>query len=276
MESPIIKKLIYLITTLLTVTGFSTATSQPVIPDRTDRGIVSVAHRGGIVAGYPENTLVAFRQAIELGAQAIEVDLRGTKDGAIVIMHDETVDRTTNGSGKVIDLTLAELRKLDAGHGESIPTYEEVLQLVAGTGVILLLDIKQSPVLDKRQVVRLTEDHNAVLNIIVGARNLEDLRIFKALNPNLRTLGFVQREEDIEPFIQAGVDIIRLWPEWIYNNHDLVGRVNSFGKPVWTTAGDAQRDELEKLIKLGVNGILSDRPALMKSLLDDMRKSHGM
>jgi len=276
MEGPIIKQLLYLITAMLTVTVFPTANSQSVIPDRTDRGIISIAHRGGIVPGYPENTLVAFRQAIELGAQAIEVDLRGTNDGAIVIMHDETVDRTTNGSGKVIDLTLAELRKLDAGHGESIPTYEEVLQLVAGTGVTLLLDIKQSPVLDKRQVVRLTEDHNIVLNVIVGARNLEDLRIFKALNPNLRTLGFVQGVEDIEPFIQEGVDIIRLWPEWIYDNHDLIGKVNSLGKPVWTTAGDAQRDELEKLIKLGVNGILSDLPALMKSLIDDMRKNHGM
>jgi glycerophosphoryl diester phosphodiesterase len=234
-----------------------------------------VAHRGGIVAGYPENTLAAFRQAIKHGAEVIEVDLRGTKDGDVVIMHDETLDRTTNGKGKVTDYTLAELKKLDAGGGERIPTYEEVLQLVAGTGVKLLLDIKESPVLDKRKVVRLTDKYNATLNVIVGPRNLDDLRAFRALNPNLRTLGFIRDIGDIGPFAQAGIDIIRLWPKWIYANPELVKKVHQLGKPVWTTAEDAPREELEKLIKLGVNGILSDLPAVMSKLLADMKKTRG-
>jgi len=275
-KGPTMKPLVHLMTALLALAYISTAVSQPVVSDWPDWNIVFVAHRGGIVPDYPENTLVTFRQAIEHGAQAIEIDLRGTKDGQIVIMHDETVDRTTNGHGKVTDQTLAELKSLDAGHGETIPTYEEVLQLVAGTGVVLLLDIKQSQVLDKDQVVRLTENHNSVLNIIVGARNLEDLRVFRALNPNLRILGFIQGVEDIEPFVQAGVDIIRLWPEWINADHELIEKVHAFGKPVWTTAGDAQRDELERLIKLKVDGILSDLPAVMKSLIDDMRKTRDL
>jgi glycerophosphoryl diester phosphodiesterase len=235
--------------------------------------IAFVAHRGGIVPGFPENTLRAYRQAIKCGARAIEIDLRGTGDGEIVIMHDETVDRTTNGRGKTTDLTLAELRRLDAGRGERIPTYKEVLQLVAGTGVTLLLDIKESPGLDKARVVRLTEKHHAVLNVIVGPRNLEDLGAFRALNPNLRTLGFIRGTDDIEPFVRAGVDIIRLWPQWIYADPTLIGKIHSLGKPVWTTAGDAPRDELEKLIRLGVNGILSDFPEIMNSLLGDIRKS---
>jgi len=233
------------------------------------RSVVYVAHRGGIVPGYPENTLMAYRQAISFGVHAIEIDLRGTKDGEVVIMHDETVDRTTDGTGKVSELTLAELRTLDAGNGERIPTYEEVLRLVAETGVTLLLDIKQSRVLDKVEVVRFTENHNAVLNVIVGARSLEDLRSFRGLNQNLRTLGFVPSAEDVEPFVDAGVDIIRLWPEWIYAEKDLVNWVHELGRPVWTTAGDAQRDELEDLIELGVNGILSDSPKLLKSLIED-------
>jgi glycerophosphoryl diester phosphodiesterase len=188
-------------------------------------------------------------------------------------MHDETLDRTTNGRGKVTDHTLAELKKLDAGTGERIPTYEEVLKLVAGTGVKLLLDIKESPVLDKRRVVRLTEKYNAELNVIVGPRNLDDLRAFHSLNPNLRTLGFIRTVADIEPFVQAGVDIIRLWPKWIHANPALVAKVHQLGKPVWTTANDAPREELEKLIKLGVNGILSDLPEVMKSALGDLRKA---
>ena len=269
------KEIVHLITALLIVTAIPTAASQAVTSDCPDRGIVFIAHGGGIVPDNPENTLLAFHQAIEHGAHAIEVDLRGTKNGEIVIMHDEMVDRTTNGHGKVVDQTLAELKKLDAGHGENIPTYEEALQLVDRTGVTLLLDVKQSQALDKHQVVSFTENRNAVLNVIIGVRNLEDLRIFKALNQNLRTVGFIQGVEDIEPFVKAGVDIIRLWPEWIYDDNDLIEKVHSFGKPVWATAGEAQYDELEKLIRLHLNGILPDLPVMMKSLLEDLGKSSG-
>ncbi len=119
--------------------------------------VVNVAHRGGIVPGYAENTLAAYQRAISFGVDAIEVDLRGTQDGEVVILHDETLDRTTDGKGKVTDYTLRDLKQLDAGGGQSIPTYAEVLDLVAGTGVKLLLDIKVSPVLDKRKVVRIFE-----------------------------------------------------------------------------------------------------------------------
>jgi len=235
--------------------------------DAGERPVVSIAHRGGIVPGVPENTLAAFRRAIQEGAHVIEIDLRGTKDGEIVVMHDATVDRTTNGRGKVADKTLAELKALDAGNGERVPTYEEVLQLVAGSGVPLLLDIKENSVLDKRKVVRLTEQHDAVPNVIVGPRLLSDLRAFQALNPELKTLGFVKEIEDIEPFIEAGIDIIRLWPEWIEKQPELIGRLHKLGKPVWVTADDAPREQLAQLIQQGVDGILSDFPAQMRALL---------
>jgi glycerophosphoryl diester phosphodiesterase len=253
--------------------------SVPVPPasgaDWPEWSVAFIAHRGGIVPGYPENTMAAFRQAIAQGVQVIEVDLRGTKDGEVVVMHDETLDRTTDGRGPVASRTLAELKQLDAGRGERIPTYSEVLQLVAGTGVQLLLDIKQSPVLDRRKVVRLTDAHDASLKVIVGARTVEDLRTFRALNPNLRTLGFVNDVKEIEAFVLAGVDIIRLWPDWIYRDPALVGQVQALGKPVWTTAGDASRDQLERLIKLGVNGILSDFPTVTGALGAEMKKGRG-
>lgn len=94
------------------------------------------AHRGCLDT-QPENTLPAFKEAIRLGAQMIEFDVQLTKDGAMVIMHAETVDRTTNGRGKVSDMTLAELRRLDAGvkkgsqfAGTSVPTFEETLAIM--------------------------------------------------------------------------------------------------------------------------------------------------
>jgi glycerophosphoryl diester phosphodiesterase len=232
--------------------------------------VLNIAHRGGIVPGYAENTLAAYRRAISLGVDVIEIDLRGTRDGEIIILHDETLDRTTDGTGKVTDFTLEELKQLNAGGGESIPTYAEVLDFVADTGVKLLLDIKVSPVLDKGKVVRLTESHDAELDVIVGVRNLGDLREFRRLNPNIRALGFIRSPGDIDDFVAGGIDIIRLWPEWIQADQEIVGKVQRLGKPVWTTAGDASREMLEELIRSGVNGILSDFPEVTSRVMADL------
>jgi len=235
-----------------------------------DWTVLNIAHRGGIVPGYAENTLAAYRRAISFGIDVIEIDLRGTRDGEIVILHDETLDRTTDGTGMVTDHTLEELKQLNAGGGESIPTYAEVLDLVAGTGAKLLLDIKVSPALDKGKVVRLTESHDAVLDVIVGVRTLDDLKQFRGLNPNIRTLGFIRSPEDINDFVAAGVDIIRLWPDWIRADQELVGKVQGLGKPVWTTASDAPPEVLEELIRAGVNGILSDFPEVTSRVMADL------
>jgi glycerophosphoryl diester phosphodiesterase len=236
--------------------------------------VVSVAHRGGIVPGVPENTLAAYRRAIEHGAQAIEIDLRTTQDGQIVIMHDETVDRTTNGHGKVAQLTWAELQQLDAGSGERIPTYEQALQLVAGTDVALLLDIKVTHNLDRSKVVQLAAKHNALRNVIVGARRLSDLRAFRKLNPGLRTLGFMKELDDLDAFVRAGADIIRLWPDWIEEHPELIAKVHGLGKPVWIIAGDAGSDKLAAFMRLGVDGILSDFPERMHAVLEDRVRGH--
>jgi glycerophosphoryl diester phosphodiesterase len=234
--------------------------------------VLNVAHRGGVGENAPENTLAAFRDAIGAGADVIELDLRGTRDGQVVVLHDATLDRTTSGRGSVADWTLAELKSLDAGGGERIPVYEEVLELVAGQGVKLLLDVKQSPRLDLARVVRLTQRRRAVLDVIVGVRSLDDLRRFGELDPNLRTLGFVPGVADVPDFVAAGVDAIRLWPEWIRADPGLVGRLHGMGRPVWSTAGDASSEGLEALIDSGVDGILTDRPRRLAALLARRRR----
>ena len=176
---------------------------------RPDWDVVVVAHRG-MVSGFPENTLVAFRQSILLGFAAIEIDLRATADGHIVVMHDDTVDRTTNGSGDVGEMTLAEIKSLDAGSragpafaDQRVPTYEEVLGALRGSATKIVLDIKPSEALDNERVVRLTERFGAVLDVIVGPRSMADLRGFKRLNPNLRTLALVPGAEFEPPDVQA-------------------------------------------------------------------------
>lgn len=147
--------------TIISLAGinFSQCTSIPTMPRQ---GIC--AHRGARDT-HPENTLAAFRKAIQLGAHMIECDVQLSKDNEMVIMHDATVDRTTNGTGRVSDLTLEELKSLDAGSwhhpqfaGERIPTLHEVLEIMP-RNVWLNLHLKNSTELG-RMVTELLIEQN--------------------------------------------------------------------------------------------------------------------
>ena len=103
--------------------------------------IRGLAHRGYPLK-YPENTMLGFRKALELGFSHVELDVQLTSDGVPVVIHDLTVDRTTNGTGAVKSLTLEEIRGLDAGQGEVVPTLEEVLQFAKGR-ILVNIELKQ-------------------------------------------------------------------------------------------------------------------------------------
>src|ERR671938_442670 len=111
-----------------------------------ERGRVWVVGHRGAMGHCPENTLASFERGLELGADWIEVDVHLSRDGALVVIHDETLERTTNGSGLVRERTLAELQRLDAGHGERIPTLEEVLVWARGRGIGVDVEIKNAPI----------------------------------------------------------------------------------------------------------------------------------
>lgn len=142
----------------MTPSGFSWKDIERRVRGQTYRPLI-IAHRGSSGTA-PENTLASFRQAIAAGADAIECDVRLSKDGRLVVIHDATVKRTTNGRGRVCDKTFAELRSLDAGSwfhrsyaGERIPTLEEVLDVVDGS-VGLNIEIKPtSDTHSARQIV---------------------------------------------------------------------------------------------------------------------------
>src|SRR5438874_10139270 len=109
---------------------------------------IIIAHRGGS-AEAPENTMAAFRHAIDIGMRYVELDVQMSRDGELVVIHDETVDRTTNGHGPAASLTFEELHRLDAGSqfgleyaGERIPTLREVLELCTDAGVGVVVEIK--------------------------------------------------------------------------------------------------------------------------------------
>ncbi|MBS4219138.1 glycerophosphodiester phosphodiesterase [Bacillus sp. FJAT-49711] len=110
---------------------------------QSESNIIVAAHRG-FSSNYPENTLLAFQKAVDIGVDMIEFDLRLSKDNEVVIIHDQTVDRTTNGSGKVQDFTLRELKELDAGDGQRIPTLKEFCKMLQPYSELLFnIEIKR-------------------------------------------------------------------------------------------------------------------------------------
>ena len=224
-----------------------------------------VAHRGSS-ADRPENTLASTRRAIEVGATAVEVDVRTTKDGVLVLSHDATLDHATNGSGKINDKTLAEIQKLDAGSkfdpkfaGERVPTLEQVLTLCKGK-IDVLLDLKESGEQYDRKVaeaVRATGDQQ---RIIVGVRSVEQAKQFRKLLPKARQLGLIEKPEEIEAYAAAGVEMIRLWPKWLTDT-TLVGRVRQAGVKLHLNGTTGAAEEVAELLKHRPDSLSSDDPA---------------
>jgi len=142
-----------------------------------------VAHRG-VIREAPENTIPAIEKAIELGCAFVEIDLRYSADGHVVLMHDETLERTTNGVGRVSERTMAELRQLDAGNGARVPTLREVIDLARGR-IRLYLDLKES---DPRPVARLVREMNAGSFVYFRPYSYTALRQILDIDPRFRVL----------------------------------------------------------------------------------------
>jgi glycerophosphoryl diester phosphodiesterase len=232
--------------------------------------VTIVAHRG-LTAGMPENTLAAFRGAAERGVPVIELDLRSTRDGHIVVMHDPTVDRTTKGSGRVADMTLASIKTLEvAKRGAQVPTFAEALQAMSGTGTRLLLDIKPGTPLDK--VIGDVRRHHAEARVIFGLRHASDIARVRRELPTATALAFIPGAGDAPAHAAAGAQIIRLWSDWVVADPALVKRTKELGPSVWVMVGrrlPARKREWRslhaRLIELGADGIVTDRPDLVKA-----------
>ncbi|MDX8345793.1 glycerophosphodiester phosphodiesterase [Rossellomorea sp. YZS02] len=156
------------------------------------------AHRG-VSGEAPENTLAAFKAAAESGAHGIELDVQLTKDGQIVVIHDETIDRTTNGTGYVKDLTWEQLRTYDAGSwfhpsfkGESIPSLEEVLDVVTAhyDSMIINIELKNDlidyPQLEEK-VLELLNEKGMKEQTIISSFNPASLKKVRELDPDIET-----------------------------------------------------------------------------------------
>ena len=237
--------------------------------------IAVIAHRAGRGIA-PENTLAAIRQAIRLGVDYVELDVRATKDGRLVIMHDGSVDRTTNGKGAVKELTLAAIRALDAGGkfdsanaGEKVPTFEEVLKLCKGK-VHIYVDHKEAPT---EQVLR-TIRRFGMANEVVVYNDPESLKDWKRLAPQIpvmpslptvyRRAGGISEFEKILPAEVVDGNLVEWTKELVDQCHalDVKVYVDNLG-PNDNPAG------FRKAIELGVDGIQTDYPDQLIAYLKD-------
>ncbi len=214
-----------------------------------------IGHRGA-PAEAPENTLAAFRRALDLGVAAVELDVQLTRDGILAVIHDETLDRTTNGRGPVQDFTLAELQKLDAGQGEPIPALEEVLELAQGRAQ-LLVELKQpgaAPAL-----LEFFRKHQAFAAARVISFWHPAVRALKEAEPRLQT-GALLVGCPADPAglaHAAGADTLVL--NYRYVNRELVAaaRRREIGVIVWNI--DAP-EIIAPYLALDLEGICTNRP----------------
>ncbi len=107
-----------------------------------EKEFLKIGHRGAR-AYEPENTIRSFKRALELGVNAVEFDVRQTKDKKVIVIHDEDVKRTTNGEGFVRDMTLKQIKEFDAGRGEKVPSFEEVLDFI-GKKAMMFIELKET------------------------------------------------------------------------------------------------------------------------------------
>ena len=170
--------------------------------------IIKVGHRGAM--GYePENTLRSFKKALELGVDMIEFDVYVCKSGELVVIHDDTLERTTNGKGLVIEKTLAELKELDAGKEEKIPTLEEIMDL-ADKKVKINIELKgdntAKPVLNMIEKY-VDEKGWKYDDFLVSSFNHGELKNFKELNPKIKT-GILVEEKNPYQLASAIVNLM--------------------------------------------------------------------
>ena len=221
--------------------------------------LLKVGHRGAS-AYEPENTLSSFRRAIELGVDAVELDVRKTKDNEIVVIHNSDVNKTTDGSGSVNELTLEEIKKFVTEKGEQIPTLEEVLDAV-GKRVKILVELKETGIEEK--VLGLIRQKGLIENVIIISFHEEALRKVRELNDEVATgLIYVRHKNPIQAALDLKAEY--LLPLYRFTHSANVKKAHEKGLKVivWTIN---KPEEAAKYKKKGVDGIASDRPDILNT-----------
>lgn len=234
-----------------------------------------IAHRG-YSSRYPENTLVSFQAAMDKGALMLELDVTLTKDRQPVVIHDETLDRTTNASGRVCDHTLLELKQLDAGSwfsekfkGECIPTLEEVFELTAGK-IMMNIEIKPEAYEDtpgedsiENQVLHLVGKYQCAPSVMVSTFEKKLIqRIAKMKGKTTKTAFLSEDSADMATMEFLKNHNVYSWnPDWRILSKGQVDMMRKENIQVFAyTIND--RKVAKRLFAMGVSGIFTDDPGL--------------
>ena len=244
---------------------------------------IRIAHRGGM-ALYPENTLEAFHFSVDKhNVEMLELDLQITKDSKVIVLHDDSIDRTTNGKGNVIDLSYEEISEFDAGYnfkdeegefsfrdqGVIIPLFEEVLKQLPNTYLNIELKGNNPQLVEKVQL--LITNYNAESKIIIGSANyFQNKRVHK----HLSNCGHYLSRLDLYVFLLVGCFglLKKYWDKFLtveapIEYHGIpvyqiyLKAAEKLGKPLFIWGAD-DRDSIQKLSIDDVAGIMTDRPDL--------------
>lgn len=237
------------------------------------------AHRG-YSGKYPENTMLAFRKAVEAGVDGIELDVQLTKDGEIVIIHDETIDRTTDGKGRVCDYTLAELRAFDAssifagqfGHNP-IPTLREYLELVKDEPLVTNIELKtgvyEYPGIEEKVWALIQEFRTEERTIISSFNHFSVLRM-RALAPGLK-YGFLSDTWIIDAGKYcAGQGVGCYHPDFHNLTHEVVAEIKKYGLAINTYTVNTEED-IRDLAAKGIDILIGNYPETALAVLASLQ-----
>lgn len=230
---------------------------------------LNLAHRGASSLA-PENTIAAFDKALEIGADGIELDVQLSKDGVPVIMHDESLNRTTDGDGNITDFTLDELKVLDAGSWfaplfsrAKIPTLDEVLSRYHGKNLLINIELKNAlvpyPGLEEK-VLSCVTSYNLEEKVIISSFNHESLLRCRELNHLVRT-GMLYLEELKEPWNKVKeLGCYSAHPLFFYLQFpDVIEGYVKNNIPLYPwTVNDPEM--MDSLVKAGIEAIITDYP----------------
>lgn len=220
--------------------------------------MLKIGHRGAR-AYEPENTLRSFKKALGLGVDAVELDVRRTKDGEIVVIHDAEVDRTTNGKGLVSELTLKEVKQLVTEKGEKIPTLEEALDFL-NRKVKIFIELKEAGLEEK--VLSLIRERGLEKNVIIVSFHEEALRKVRELNDKVETgLIYVRHGNPIRAALELRANYLLPLYRFTHTADVQKAHENGLKVIVWTIN---KQEEVSEYVKKGVDGIASDKPDILK------------
>lgn len=219
--------------------------------------MIKMGHRGA-AALEPENTLLSVERAIAVGVDAVEVDIRTTRDNELVIIHDAAIDRTTNGKGLVRDLTLEELKRFDAGKGQRIPTLQELIDHNRGR-VNLFLELKDEGI--EQRMVEVVRKNGLYEKACVISFWHSMVKKVKTLDAGIRT-GVLIVGCPIDTYIAGSAGANALVMNYAFVNKEFVelARHDNFEVHIWNI--DDPR-LLDRYADMGVDGIASNNPQIL-------------